>query len=105
MHARILDIYTRYGEYIKELIPLQVEDEYLKVLSNYLRQGLKAQWHYLFRRACLTPPLPPSPKRSDGGGGIKGGGGKCSHHWAKSPWLRCEAPFGGFRIARQGFGI
>ena len=23
----------------------------------------------------------------------------------KSPWLRCEAPFRGFRIAHQGFAI
>ena len=70
MHARILDIYTRYGEYIKELIPLQVEDEYLKVLSNYLRQGLKAQWHYLFRRACLTPPPAPPLSQTSFGRGV-----------------------------------
>jgi len=32
MRSRILDIYGRYGEYIYRLVPLQVEDEYLKIV-------------------------------------------------------------------------
>lgn len=35
MHARILDIYARYGESIAELVPVRVEDEYLKVVIRF----------------------------------------------------------------------
>jgi hypothetical protein len=29
MQSRILDIYARYGEHIRRLVPLQIEDDYL----------------------------------------------------------------------------
>jgi hypothetical protein len=32
MRSRILDIYASYNEYIRRLVPLQVEDEYLKII-------------------------------------------------------------------------
>jgi hypothetical protein len=32
MRARILEIYNKYGDYIVELIPLRVEEEYLKIV-------------------------------------------------------------------------
>jgi len=35
MRSRILDIYARYGEYIRRLVPLQVEDEYLKIVIYF----------------------------------------------------------------------
>jgi hypothetical protein len=38
MRSRILAIYARYGEYIRRLAPLQVEDEYLKI-AIYFADG------------------------------------------------------------------
>jgi hypothetical protein len=35
MQTRILDIYARYSEYIHRLVPLQVEDEYLKIVIYF----------------------------------------------------------------------
>jgi hypothetical protein len=35
MRSRILDIYARYSEYIHRLVPLQVEDEYLKIVIYF----------------------------------------------------------------------
>jgi len=35
MRSRILDIYARYNEYIHRLVPLQVEDEYLKIVIYF----------------------------------------------------------------------
>ena len=35
MQPRILSIYARYGEYIRHLTPLQVEDEYLKTVIYF----------------------------------------------------------------------
>ena len=35
MRSRILDIYTGYDEYIRRLVPLQVEDEYLKIVIYF----------------------------------------------------------------------
>jgi len=35
MRSRILDIYSQYGEYIHRLVPLQVEDEYLKIVIYF----------------------------------------------------------------------
>lgn len=32
MRARILDIYAKYGDYIKEIVPLKIEDEYMKTI-------------------------------------------------------------------------
>ena len=32
MRARILDIYAKYGEYIEDIVPLKIEDEYMKVI-------------------------------------------------------------------------
>jgi hypothetical protein len=34
MRSRILDIYARYSEYIRRLVPLQVEDAYLKIVMS-----------------------------------------------------------------------
>jgi len=36
MRARILDIYAKYGDYIKEIIPLKIEDEYMKIVIHLL---------------------------------------------------------------------
>ena len=38
MQARLLAIYAAYTEYILSLVPLQIEDEYLKVVI-YLIDG------------------------------------------------------------------
>lgn len=38
MRSRILDIYARYSEHIRRLVPLQVEDEYLKI-AIYFADG------------------------------------------------------------------
>ncbi|HUX75965.1 MAG TPA: DUF6516 family protein [Anaerolineae bacterium] len=35
MRSRILDIYARYSEYIHRLVPLQVEDAYLKIVIYF----------------------------------------------------------------------
>lgn len=35
MRSRILDIYARYSEYIRRLVPLQVEDAYLKIVIYF----------------------------------------------------------------------
>lgn len=35
MQSRILDIYALYGEYIHRLVPLQVEDKYLKIVIYF----------------------------------------------------------------------
>ena len=35
MESRIFDIYARYGEYITRLVPLQIEDEYLKIVIYF----------------------------------------------------------------------
>ncbi len=35
MRARILAIYARYGDYIAEIVPLKVEDEYLKIVIRF----------------------------------------------------------------------
>jgi hypothetical protein len=35
MRSRILDIYARYSEYICRLVPLQVEDAYLKIVIYF----------------------------------------------------------------------
>jgi hypothetical protein len=35
MQTRILDIYARYSEYIRRLVPLQIEDEYLKIVIYF----------------------------------------------------------------------
>ncbi len=35
MQSRILDIYAQYSEYIRRLVPLQVEDEYLKIVIYF----------------------------------------------------------------------
>lgn len=35
MRSRILDIYARYGKCIHRLVPLQVEDEYLKIVIYF----------------------------------------------------------------------
>jgi hypothetical protein len=35
MQARILEIYAAYSEYIRRLVPLRVEDEYLKVVLYF----------------------------------------------------------------------
>jgi hypothetical protein len=35
MRSRILDIYGRYAEYVRRLVPLQVEDEYLKIVVYF----------------------------------------------------------------------
>lgn len=35
MRSRILDIYARYGEYFRRLVPLQVEEEYLKIVIYF----------------------------------------------------------------------
>jgi len=32
MRARVLDIYAKYGEYIKAIVPLKIEDEYMKII-------------------------------------------------------------------------
>ena len=34
MRARILDIYAKYGEYIEDIVPLKIEDEYMKVITT-----------------------------------------------------------------------
>jgi len=39
MQSRILDIYAAYGEYIRRLVPLQVEDEYLKIVIYFADGG------------------------------------------------------------------
>ena len=33
--SRILDIYAQWGEYIHRLVPVQVEDEYLKIVIYF----------------------------------------------------------------------
>ncbi len=38
MQARVLDIYAKYSQYIKAIVPLQIEDEYLKIIV-YLSDG------------------------------------------------------------------
>ena len=38
MRARILDIYAKYDEYIEEIVPLKIEDEYMKIII-YLPDG------------------------------------------------------------------
>ena len=35
MRSRLLGIYARYGEYVHRLVPLQVEDEYLKIVLYF----------------------------------------------------------------------
>lgn len=35
MRSRILGIYAQYGEYIHRFAPLQVEDEYLKIVIYF----------------------------------------------------------------------
>ena len=32
MQARILDIYAKYGEHIEAIVPLKIEDEYMKII-------------------------------------------------------------------------
>ena len=32
MQARILDIYAKYSEYIEAIVPLRIEDEYMKII-------------------------------------------------------------------------
>lgn len=32
MRTRVLDIYAKYGEYIKAIVPLKIEDEYMKII-------------------------------------------------------------------------
>lgn len=32
MQARVLDIYAKYGEYIKAIVPLKIEEEYMKII-------------------------------------------------------------------------
>jgi hypothetical protein len=36
MQARVLDIYAKYGEYIKAIVPLKIEDEYMKIIIYLL---------------------------------------------------------------------
>ncbi len=32
MRARILNIYAKFGRYIKAIVPLKIEDEYMKII-------------------------------------------------------------------------
>ena len=36
MRTRVLDIYAKYGEYIKSIVPLKIEDEYMKIVIYLL---------------------------------------------------------------------
>ena len=36
MLARILDIYAKYREYIETIVPLKIEDEYMKIIIYLL---------------------------------------------------------------------
>ena len=39
MQARLLTIYAAYAEFILTLVPLQIEDEYLKAVPIHLADG------------------------------------------------------------------
>ena len=62
MQARVLDIYAKYGEYIKAIVPLRLEDEYMKIivyLSDDTNLKVTEEWdgdelvHYSYY--WLTP--------------------------------------------------
>ena len=47
MLARILDIYAKYGEYIEAIVPLKIEDEYMKIiitLSDNTNLRVTEEW-------------------------------------------------------------
>jgi len=53
MRDRILDIYATYGEYIRRLVPLQVEDEYLKI-AIYFADGSNLRVTEEWQEGVLT---------------------------------------------------
>jgi len=62
MQSRILSIYARYGEYIHHLVPLQVEDEYLKTVIYFadgsnLRVTEEWQEDVLIKYSCYLSPI------------------------------------------------
>lgn len=62
MRARVLDIYAKYGQYIKAIVPLKIEEEYMKIiiyLSDDTTLRITEEWdsdrlvHYSYY--WLTP--------------------------------------------------
>jgi hypothetical protein len=63
MHSRILRIYADYGQYIVRLVPLRVEDEYLKVVV-YFADGSNLRVTEEWEAVCSSKELVILPGRS-----------------------------------------